>query len=314
VNRLIFLLAALALLGGCISRDKTEAEAVAETNAASARIDAAQTAKEAQLAKDRQVAQVASNLGPIAEVVSDKGQPAMGKVIDAQRDTLVVALDIKAKDMPVPAVSREQLLRDAEAALADYRSKNADLQARADQAAAAAAKAEAARAAAEAVATAEKEKADSEARTAWWLKVGAGAASLLGVAATLAARLGLPGGGLVASVVDLVTPMLKKRTNVAESAVAAADVGRQGLALVESLLAQKHPEVAQKITDVVSAATGGRADGLEGLFKTCAKAYTLDHDGQHAEAIDSLLTQLRGEKIATSGGLATALQGVIKQS
>jgi hypothetical protein len=144
------------------------------------------------------------------------------------------------------------------------------------------------------------------------MKVGAGALTTVTVLGTLAARLGLPGGGLVSLGIDLVSPMLRKRGDVAESAVAAADVGRQGLAVVEALLAQKHPELAQQLSAVVAAATGGRADGLEGLFKTCAKAYTLDHSGKHAEAVDSLLTKLRGEHIATTGGIASALQSIIK--
>lgn len=312
MRRITLLFAFLVLVAGCGERAATPAEVAADASAMTARAFADDSATEAQRAKDRQVAQVAANLGPISEAVAAKGQPGLGAVVAGQRDSLVGALDIKAKDMPLPVVRLEQLMKNAEAALLDYRLKNADLQSRADQAAAKAEAAEAARVAAEGVAAAERTKADGEARTAWWMKVGTGAVGVLGLVATLAARLGLPGGGLVAAGIDLVSPMLRKRGDVAESAVAAADVGRQGLGVIEALLAQKHPELAQQLSAVVSAATGGRADGLEGLFKACAKAYTLDHSGEHAEAVDSLLTKLRGERIATTGGTATSLQGIIK--
>jgi hypothetical protein len=308
---LLALLVILGAVAGC-ARAMTPEEAAANERVAQTSSAASVARTDAQLAKDKQVAQVAANLGPIGDVVAAKGQPAMGAVITEQRDALVTAVDLKAKDMPPPAVSYEQLMRDAESALADYRVKNRDLQARADAAAATAAAAEKARVEAEAVAKAEKEKADAEARAAWWTKFSAGAVATVGALAAIAARLGLPGGGLVSMGVNLVAPMLRKRGEVAESAVAAADVGRQGLAVVEALLAQKHPEVATQLSQVVSAATGGRADGLEALFKTCAKSYTLDHNGHHASDVDQLLTKLRGERIQTAGGVATALQGIIR--
>jgi hypothetical protein len=312
--KVVILLALLAMLGLTLScaRAMTPEEAAAYERQAQTATTAATARTDAQTAKDKQVAQVAANLGPIGEVVAAKGQPAMGAVIEEQRGALIGAVDLKAKDMPPPAVSYEQLMKDAEKALSDYRTKNADLQDRADRASAAAAAAEKAKLEAEAVAKAEKEKADAEARAAWWTKFSAGAVATVGTLAALAARLGLPGGGLVSMGVNLVAPMIRKRGEVAESAVAAADVGRQGLAVVEALLAQKHPEVAAQLSQVVSAATGGRAEGLEALFKTCAKSYTLDHNGHHAEDVDSLLTRLRGERIKTAGGVATALQGIIR--
>ncbi len=144
------------------------------------------------------------------------------------------------------------------------------------------------------------------------MKLGTGALTVVTVLGTLAARLGLPGGGLVAAGIDIVSPMLRRRGDVAESAVAAADVGRQGLAVMEAILAQKHPELAQQLSAVVSTATNGKAAGVADLFKTCAKAYTLDHAGVHAGAVDCLLTKLRGEQITTAGGVATSLQAVIK--
>jgi hypothetical protein len=320
-----FILLAI-FLTGCFARQMTDAEKIAEADKLKAEVaakvdqDYADSARtDADRARDAQIAQAASNLAPIAQVVTQKGQPALGKAITQQKTTIDGALGLPVALYPFPVVSAEKLLNDAKGALEDYKVKSDDLQKKLDDKARAAELAEA-RAAeaqrkveiAEAVAKAEKEKADSEARTAWWLKVGTGALGGLATLTALAARLGLPGGGIANAVVGLVSPMIQKRTNVAESAVAAADVARQGLGLVETIIAQKHPELSEKLSGAISQITGGKAAGIEQLFKTVAKGYSTDNHGDQLEAIDSLLTALRGKSITTQGGVPVALQHTIQ--
>lgn len=321
----IFLIA--FILGGCsINRPLTDAEKLAEADQIRAEkaakddqayADGART--DADKARDQQIAQASSNLAPIAEVVSKKGQPALGKAITQQKSTIDGALGMPVALYPIPVVSAEKLLSDAKGALEDYKIKSDDLQKKLDEKAKSAeiaeAKAEEAQRkaeVAEAVAKAEKEKADAEAKKSWWIGVGASVLGGLGTLAALAARLGLPGGGIANGVINMISPMLQKRASVAESAVAASDVARQGLGLVEGILAQKHPELAGKLSEAISGITAGKADGLNSLFKTVAKGYATDNHGDQLEAIDSLLTQLRGKSITTQGGVPVALQHLTK--
>lgn len=306
-----FTFAALLAVAACAGRTWTQEELDAYAAKEQARNVAASANKNERGARDQQIAQAASNLGPLSQAVSAKGEPALGAGIDAQKRDIDNALGIPLALYPPPVVNLEKLLRDAEGALDDYRKKSTELQTKLDSATAAAAAANKARDEAEAVAKHEKEKADAAARREWWYGFGATVLTVVGTGAAIAARLGLPGGGLVQTVVDVITPAVKARRVTAETAVAAADVGRQGLAMLESYIGAKHPQLAAQLTSVVAEATGGRADGLNDLFKTVAKSFVVDKHGGEVEAVDSLLTSIRGRNIDTVGGVATALSAIV---
>lgn len=327
--RFATLLALALLLTSCWSRDMTKAEVAADAQAATAR-DAAGGARsaadatraDAEVARQRRIAQASANLGPISDAVRIQGQPALGDAVGIQKTAIDQSLSLPASEIPAPAVTVEQLLRDAQASLASYRLTNDQLkrageeaEAKAKAAEASAAEADRRRQVAEAVAQSEREKADAEARQAWWVKVGTGALGTLATVAALAARFGLPGGQIAHLVAGLVAPALQRRSQeaqVAEVAVTAADVGRQGLAVLDQVLTTQRPELAAELGKVVGTITGGRAGSLNGLFKACAKSYTIDTDGAHVGAVDDLLTKVRGERIETAGGIAVALSKIIK--
>ncbi len=293
-------------LVACIERGTTEGEMKAN-----ATLDKTKTVAEVAIdaeaqAKQRQIAQASANLRPLAEAVSVKGQPALGAGIEAQRNQIDGALDLPASQRPGPTVTTEQLLADAQGALVTYRANAANMQSALDKAKIEADDARAKVAAAEAVAKAEKEKADAEATKAWWWQAGSATAGILLALAGVATRLGLPGGGLAQGVLSMVAPMIQQRASTAETAVAAADVGRSALDALDRHL-QSDPELAARLSGVIGQVTQGRTASLNGLFKTAAKGYVVDHAGHAAEAVDSLLTQVRGKTLETVGGVPVAL-------
>jgi len=265
-------------------------------------------------ARQKVVAQAAANLGPVADAVEMKGQPGLANVTRDQKDSIVGALDVA---LPRPTVSLAGLLADAEKERVKAQAKADELQGKLNSAAQAAENAEKARAQAEAIANADRKRADeaearanAEAAKAWWLKAGGVALGILGVMGTLAARLGLPGGSLVSSLFNVISPALAKNNTVATAAVAASDVGRSALGVLDAVLTSK-PELAGAVSGVISELTRGRATKIEDLFKTAAKAYTIDTDGQHASAVDQFLTQVRGAVIDTKAGLPTVLTSLL---
>lgn len=328
-----FFLLALLFTSGCEwSRATTAGEAAAIKNLDKAQTEAEakqkaadQATNRADTAKNASIAQAASNLGPLATAVAVQGQPDLGAGIGEQKRAIDSALSIPVSQYPTPTVTLEQLLKDAKGALATYQTKNADLQQKLDteKAAAERAVAEAAAAkkekeAAEAVAKAEKAKADAEASKAWWWSFGGTLAGVVAAAAGLATRLGLPGAGLVETAMSFVTPALSRKAaetaqkaSVATTATAAADVGRSALQILD-LAVQQDPDLAGKLTGAVSKLTGGRAEGVEDLFKLAAKTFVLDNVGGHAGHVDALLTKIRGEVLPTAGGVPKALDAILK--
>ena len=346
---------ACLLLSGCVAvRSQPDAEqaALKQERTASARaVDSALAAQLANEEADRRrqaadtqreaerraqalaIAGAASNLGPIAEVVEIKGEPDLGAAISQQKQTIDTALNLAPSDYPVPVVTTKQLLADAKAALADYRTRAAALQGRLDlalesasaarlakleaeataaQATARANEAEAARRAAQQVAEAATAAADAAARREWWAKVGAGALAIAGTVGMIALRvLATTQGGPLLGLLRMVLPgaaVTKDRETVATAAVAAGDVGRSAVDAVERGLS---PELATALATAVEAATGGRASSLAEVFKVAAKAHVIDAGRGLAPKVDALLTTVRDRDIETEGGLPTILGALL---
>lgn len=314
----------LLLLGGCFERTMTQGEIDAEQAKTTAEVTerdrtaaARVAASTKDLAKERVIAQAAANLEPIANAVDARGQPGLANVTRDQKRNIDAALDIDARDYPAATLTLKGLLKDAEAERVKAQAKATELQTALGAASALAEKADAERVKAEALADAqrkiaedEKKRADSEAATAWWLKAGGTALTGLIAAAGLAARLGLPGGGLVSTALNIVSPYLKTRSEVATAAVAAADVGRSALGALDAVTAAD-PTLAAALSAKISALTGGKVNCVEDLFKLAAKAHTVD-EGNHVDGVDKLLNEVRGRKIATTGGIPNTLAALLK--
>jgi len=311
-------------LVGCWTREATDAEIRAErTKSAAETAERTSTAASRaaddhrDVAKEKAIAQAAANLTPIADAVEIKGQPGIANVARDQKRNIDGALNIPANEYPAASVTLKGLLENAEAEREKAQTKANELQTALGQATASAEKAERDRITAEANAEAsrklaaeEKARADSEATTSWWLQAGGTALAVTTALAGLAARLGLPGGGLVSTILSVATPMLTQRRVVATAAVAAADVGRSALGILDTVIAAD-PELGAKLAAKVKELTGGRAEGIEELFKLAAKSFTVD-DGNHVEGVDKLLCEIRGKHIDTVGGLPTVLSAILK--
>lgn len=334
--------------GAATAAASASANAITADLNADARREAAAKAR-AQLDAEEQrkrdaermgIAQAASNLAPLAKAADIRGESGISQGISTQKVDIDRYLNLSPSEYPAPTITAEGLLRDAQAELAKSRVRadelvaelrTADAAAQAAQEARAVAEREAAtadaaakkareereaadiaaakaRAAVEA-ATARADAADTESR---WAKVGAGALTALGVLATLAARLNLPGGGIAKLVFDLARPGVAKGREVAETAVAGADVGRAALSAFESMLSAKNPKLAAELGNAVAAATGGRVNGLHALFVTAAKSYVTDNVGEHVANVDQLLLRVRGEDITTQAGIPTTVTHLLK--
>ena len=314
----------LVLLFSCASRDLTQAELDANAKQASAadtERDSSNAARAAavqrDLAKEKAIAQAAANLTPIADAVEAKGEPGIANVTRDQKRNIDSALDLPSALYPLATITLQGLLKDAEAERSKAQAKASELQQQLGQVSAQAAKAEQDRVAAEAKAEAarelaaeEKKRADAEATKAGWLQAGGIALGVLTTLGGLAARLGLPGGSLVSSLLSMATPMLTQRREVATAAVAAADVGRSALGVLDTVVASD-PSIGAALAAKISQLTGGKVDSVEALFKLAAKAHTVD-EGNHVDGVDKLLNEIRGKKIATAGGVPVLLSSLLK--
>lgn len=321
----ILLLASLTLIfSGCWQREKTEAEQRAEDTRSAAEVaerSATSAARDAgtkrETAKDKAIAQASANLAPVAAAVEMKGQPALAAVTLDQKRSIDAALDIPVSQYPAATITLRGLLENAEAERLKAQTAAGKLQeelaiantvARSmeEQRVKAEAEAEAARK----VAAAEKARADSEASKAWWLQAGGIALGVITTLAGLAARLGLPGGQIVSTVIDFAAPMLKRNQKVADAAVAAGDVGRSALNILDTVLSAD-PELSGKLTAKISELTKGRADKIEALFKLAAKSFVVDSAQGCADAVDKKLTYLRDEAIQTTAGIPAILGNLL---
>jgi hypothetical protein len=321
----ILLFASLALLlSGCWQREKTAAEQRAEDTRSAAEVaerSATSAAREAdgkrESAKDKAIAQASANLAPVAAAVEMKGQPALAAVTLDQKRSIDAALDIPVSQYPAATITLRGLLENAEAERQKAQATAGKLQGELAAANAIAqsmeqqrVKAEADAEAARKVAAAEKARADAEASKAWWLQAGGIALGVLTTLAGLAARLGLPGGQIVSTVIDLAAPMLKKNQKISDAAVAAGDVGRSALGVLDTVLSSD-PELSGKLTAKISELTKGRADKIESLFKLAAKSFVIDSAQGCADAVDQKLTYLRDEAIQTTAGIPAILNNLL---
>lgn len=323
-----YLLIALTLcLSACVTRDTTDREKTAEQQVATAQ-QAADKAIEretkaraaAEMAKEMKIAQAASNLGPLAAAVDTKGQPLLAEGIEAQKDAIDDALDLPAAAYPKPVADLKLLIDNTKLALANYKTKAAELQGKlevanqekqrwVDEATQARADEKAAKREAEEA----RKVADREATAARWWKIGGSVLASLPVLLSIAGRLGLPGAGILSLLADVAMPLLKQRRDAAMTAVAASDVGRSALSVLDTAVSQS-PELANQLTATLNKVTGGRADTVEALFKLAAKSYVVDNAGKMVGPVDALLNHVRGEVLDTAGGQPTALDRVIKPS
>lgn len=254
-----------------------------------------------QVKKDQTVAQVASNLKPIGRSLHDTGRPAEGKAVSAQASILDDVVEVDPFDIPAPVATYEEWMsvKNDAAAKAEL-AKKFEFEAQVVKAELAEVKA---------------------ANNSWWawLRDGSAIAGLLASGAAVYRGLGGPGSQLIDLGLKVAFPKgfaalqgnvakLADKNEVLVTAVAASDVGREALAHLDTQMRRLPPEAQNALTGLLSAATGGKADTLEGFFKTFAKGYAID-EGE-ASRVDSTLTEIRNN-MDTKGGRSEAFMGIL---
>lgn len=253
-----------------------------------------------QVEKDKQVAQVSANLKPIGTSLSATGRPAEGAAVTSQTAVLDGVVDLDPKDMPAPVATLEEWL-----ALKNDAAAKAEMAARF--------KAAAEQATGELAAV-------KAANNGWWawLRDGSALAGTMAAAAAVYRGMGGPGSGLIDLAVKAAFPKgfqalkgnvdaLARKNEVLVTAVASSDVAREALASLDQHIGTLPPAVGDALGGVIAAATGGKADSLEGYFKTFAKAHAVD-EGK-AREIDGVLNEIRNT-VDTTGGRSDAFASI----
>lgn len=250
--------------------------------------------------KDRNTAQVAANLRPIADELSVTGRPAEGAAITAQVAVLDGVVGLAADKRPAPVVTAQQW-REAQA-------NQARLEALVERLGANAA--EMGR---------ELETIQASQSNLWtWAQNSAAVGGALSVGLALARAFNVPGSSLIDAGVHALVPKaftalheqvadLSDRNAALVTTVQASDVGREGLAHLDQVLAAR-PEAQRAVLAAVQGVTGSRAGSIEDLFKTFAAAHATDAGA--SSAVQAVLAEVRSEA-PTTGGTSDAFHDIL---
>ncbi len=246
---------------------------------------------------DSNTAQASANLHAVGDHLETTGRDAEGRAVNSQTDIIDDALGIPETNRRMATVTQEEW----DAAMSDNAAKEklADQLGREKE-----------------QLTGELEKARADA--VWYrnLTNSAAVAGVVGVLGAVGSAFGMPFLAPIGRIIcrkgfqklEGQVAELQSQNGVAMTTVAASDIGREALALLDSKLAAADPKIRESMLGAIQAITGRQVGSIEDYFKTFARSAAVDA-GYQGE-VDQLLRTIRDDQ-DTAGGLPKAFLDVL---